>query len=144
MYEYRAVIPSIHHVTKLTLDFFSYIVQTVFSTVNRARTDATNVRVNDMVALMAVYSVTQTSTLNVEGGSVFNNNPNNLWIGVDVDLNSIGNVVNTTFVNNNNTEYVFSVENFSTLNLQSVMVTDSFGGTTLVSTLAIRSRTPFA
>jgi hypothetical protein len=121
------------------LTFFNS-VQTVFSTVNRASTDATNVRVNDMVALMAVYSASETSTLKVVGGSVFNNNPDNLWIAVDIDRNSIGNVVNTTFVNNVNTEYVFSVENFSTLTLEGAMVTDSQGGTTLVSTLAIRSK----
>jgi hypothetical protein len=120
--------------------FFAYSVQTVFSTVNRAVIDATNVLVHDMEALMQVYSVVDTSTLNIDGGSVFDNNPDNLWIAVDVDASSSGNIVNTTFVNNVNTEYVFSVALGSTLTLQGVQVTDSIGGSVLVSILAIHSK----
>jgi hypothetical protein len=115
-------------------------VQTVFSTVNRARTDATNVRVHDMGFVETVYSTTGTSTLNLVGGSVYDNNPDNLWVAVDVDGGSSGNIMNTTFVNNVNTEYVFSVFLGSTLSLESVQVTDTVGGSLLVSIFAIRSR----
>ena len=115
-------------------------VQTVFSTVNRARTDATNVRVHDMGFVETVYSTTGTSTLNLEGGSVYDNNPDNLWVAVDMEEGSTGNIMNTTFDNNVNIEYVFSVFLGSTLSLQSVQVTDTVGGQVLVSIFAIRSK----
>jgi hypothetical protein len=123
---------------------FTYSVQTVFSTVNRARTDAANVQVHDMEFIETVYSTTGTSTLNLEGGSVYDNNLDNLWVAVDMDGGSTGNIMNTTFVNNVNTEYVFSVFVGSTLSLQSVQVTDTVGGSLLVSNFAIRSNSHLA
>jgi hypothetical protein len=126
------------HQTHICL--FTYSVQTVFSTVNRARTDASNVLVHDMDFVMTVYSTTGTSTLNLEGGSVYDNNPGNLFVAVDMDGGSTGNIMNTTFVNNENVEYVFSVFLGSTLSLQDVQVTDIVGGSELVSILAISSK----
>lgn len=93
-----------------------------------------------MVALMSVYSTTGTSTLNLDSGSVYDNNPDELWVAIDMDEGSSGNIVNTTFVNNVNTEYVFSVSLTSTLSLQGVQVTDSIGGAILVSNFATRSK----
>jgi hypothetical protein len=119
-------------------------MQTVFSTVNRARTDATDVRVHDMNFIETVYSTTGTSTLNLVDGSVYDNNPDSLWVAVDVDGGSTGNIMNTTFVNNVNTEYVFSVFLGSTLSLQGVQVTDIVGGSVLVSIFAIRSKSLLA
>jgi hypothetical protein len=123
---------------------FCIFLQTIFSTVNRATTAATNVRVFDMEAIMTVYSAVGTSTLNLDGGSVFDNNPDNLWIAVDVDEGSTGNILNTTFVNNVNTEYVFSSRLGSTVTLQGAQVTDSVGGSLIVSISAIRKKNPLA
>jgi hypothetical protein len=112
--------------------------------VNRARTDATNVRVHDMEFVETVYSATDTSTLNLEGGSVYDNNPDNLWVAVEVGDRSSGNIMNTTFVNNVNSEYIFLVNVASTLSVQGAQVTDTVGGVLLVSIFAIRSKSPLA
>jgi hypothetical protein len=119
---------------------FPYPLQTVFSTVNNARTDATDVRVHEMDFVMTVYSTTGTSTLNLEGGSVYDINPDNLWVAVDMDGMSTGNIMNTTFLNNANNEYVFSVFLGSTLSVEDVQITDVIGGSVLVSIFAIRSK----
>jgi hypothetical protein len=97
-----------------------------------------------MEFIETVYSTTGTSTLNLEGGSVYDNNLDTLWVAVDMDGGSTGNIMNTTFVNNVNTEYVFSVFVGSTLSLQSVQVTDTVGGSLLVSNFAIRSNSHLA
>jgi hypothetical protein len=85
-----------------------------------------------MESLMVIFSADANSELNVLGASVFDNAPNNLWTAVNVDVNSVGNIVNSTFDNNANTEYVFAALTDSTLNLQSVFVDGAIGGNVLV------------
>jgi hypothetical protein len=111
---------------------------------SRSVLETIDVLVHDMESLMQVYFVNDTSTVNIDGGSVYDNNIDNLWVAVGVDFTSSGNIVNTTFVNNVNTEYVFSMSSGSTLTLEGVQVTDSIGGSFLVSILAIHSKYPLA
>jgi hypothetical protein len=121
---------------------FEYSLQTVISTVNRSRTDATNVLIHDMEAIMTAYSASDTRILNIKGGSVYDNAPANLWVGVEVDGFSTGTIDMTTFVNNENIEYVFLASSNATITIRDTNVTDAIGGLNLVSILAIRSKLP--
>lgn len=82
---------------------------------------------------MVVFDTDAESELNVRGTSVVNNAPGAVWVVVNADVGSTANIVNSTFADNVNTDYVFAALTASTVNLQEVIVDGAVGGNNLVS-----------